>query len=61
MPEYGSAAVSAGSGVTPVGDSLAGDLRATCWGYTVTSCPTPVLPATLSVTAVLGPAGGCVW
>lgn len=55
MPEYGGAAVGTGSGVTPVGDGLTGDLRAAGRGHWVTSCPTPVLLAALPATALLGP------
>lgn len=61
MPEYGGAAVSTGSGFALVGDSLAGDSGAARRDHRITSCPTPVLPAALPATALLGPTSCCVW
>jgi len=61
MPQYGSSEVITGSGVPFVGNSLAGDPGATSGGHWVTSCPTPVLPATTSTPALLEPAGWSVW
>lgn len=54
MPEYGSAAVSTWSGVTLVGDGLAGDPGAACSGHQVTSSPTPVFSSDLPATVLLG-------
>lgn len=55
MPEYGCAALGAGSGLTVNGDGIAGDPGANGTGDGITSCPTPLLPA--NVPALLGPGG----
>lgn len=55
--EYGSAEVSKEPGFAFVGDILACYTRATKRGHWIASCSTPALPAAISTSALLGPAG----